>query len=93
VVRARHDVLPTVQAVARGETPERPAREDVAYRIERRGSEVRTERIDLRDAALLEALSAGATFAEACRDSGAARSAAALLVRASALGLLTGVQL
>jgi hypothetical protein len=48
------------------------------------------------DAALLEALAAGESFADACAASGAAESAqiaAALLVRASSLGLLAALQL
>ena len=92
VVRTAHDVLPVV----RGESAERPRREQVCYRIERRANGVHTERLNAPDAALLAALAAGERFADACAACGEAESAqiaAALLVRASALGLLAALQL
>ena len=60
VVRATHDVAPVVEAVAAGEDPARPAAEDVAYLVTRAGAGVRTERLAPREAAVLEALLAGA---------------------------------
>ena len=102
LVRASHDVLPAVEAVARGEPPPRPERVDVAYLVQRINGAVVTERIPALDAALFESLAAGDTFAAACGVararlgadlSDAARSAATLLVRASARGLLAGVSL
>ncbi|HKC50537.1 MAG TPA: DNA-binding domain-containing protein, partial [Myxococcota bacterium] len=102
LVRASHDVLPAVEAVARGTPPPRPERRQVAYLVQRSNGSVRSDRIPALDAALFESLFAGDTFAEACDAArerlgadlaDAARSAAALLVRASARGLLAGVSL
>lgn len=92
LVPARHDVLPAVEAVARGEPPERPNRQPVVYAVHRVGGRVRTERLAPRDAAVLEALVRGATFAEACAtlDSGdevhAVEAAARVLVGACERG-------
>jgi uncharacterized protein (UPF0276 family) len=67
IVRATHDVLPAVEAAARGEDPPLPAPGPVAYLVHRAGEGVRTERIALDDATVLEALAARMPFAEACR--------------------------
>ena len=92
LVRTAHDVLPVV----RGESAARPRREEVCYRVERRMSGVHAERLNALDAALLEALAAGESFADACASRGepeCAQTAAALLLRASSLGLLAALQL
>jgi uncharacterized protein (UPF0276 family) len=67
IVRATHDVLPAVESAARGEDPPRPAPGEVAYLVFRAGAGVRTERITLEDARVLEGLATGAAFADACR--------------------------
>ena len=67
IVRATHDVLPALEAVARGEDPARPMSGAVAYLVQRGAIGVRTERIDPHEAALLESLHAGDPFAAACR--------------------------
>ncbi len=102
LVRASHDVLPAVEAVARGESPPRPERREVAYLVQRANGSVVSERISALDAALFESLRADQTFAEACNaaheslgtdPAEAAQSAAKLLVGASARGLLASVAL
>jgi hypothetical protein len=90
MVRATHDVAPVVEAVAEGKDPERPAAGEVVYLVYRAGQGVRTERLDAHEAALLEALMAGASFGEAC--AGGEREAEAgarLLVLAATHHLLT----
>jgi uncharacterized protein (UPF0276 family) len=98
IVCAEHDVLAVVQAVARGESPARPAPGHVVYLVYRTAGGVRTERIAPAEARALEALRAGAAFAEACaalaEGGGLAESAergARLLVDACARGLVRGV--
>jgi hypothetical protein len=86
VVFASHDVLPAVEAVARGEAPDRPAPGDVAYLVYRAGDKVRTERIAPGEARALEALLAGVAFSEAC--AGDPELGARALVAAAARGLV-----
>jgi hypothetical protein len=93
VLRTRHDVLPAVQAVARGERPPRPARASTAYLVSRRDGGVVVERIDPAGACALEALAAGECFEGACAWAGgeaAAPAAAAALAIACARGLVRG---
>jgi len=93
VLRVTHDVAPVVEAVAEGKDPERPEAGDVAYLIYRAGAGVRTERIAPREAALLEALLAGASFGAACgEDESNAHDGARLLVQTAANGLLARVE-
>lgn len=66
LVRATHDVLPAVEAAARGEDPARPEPRDVAYLVHRAGVGVRTEPLADGDARVLEALASGNEFAAAC---------------------------
>jgi hypothetical protein len=66
LVRCKHDVLPAVEAVARGERPERPAAAPVTYLVYRADGVVHTERLATTDAAVLEALAAGHSFGVAC---------------------------
>ena len=94
LVRATHDVAPVIEAVAEGRDPERPAPGEVAYRVARAGIGVRTERLTSQEAALLEALLAGASFAAACGDDESnAAAGARLLVQAAQHGLLARVEL
>jgi hypothetical protein len=102
VLRASHDVLPAVEAVARAEPPPRSERREVAYLVQRASGGVVTESITALDAALFESLLAGKTFAETCDAahaalgvelSEAAQAAARLLVAASARGLLASAAL
>jgi hypothetical protein len=89
VLRCTHDVAPVVEAVAAGKDPVRPAAEPVAYLVARAAEGVRTERIAPAEAALLEALLAGASFRAACGDDARlAESAVRRLVTAAAAGLL-----
>ena len=91
VLRATHDVAPVVEAVAAGKDPARPVVGDVAYLVSRAGDGVRTERLPPHEAALLEALLAGATFHAACSgDARAAEAGARRLVAAATAGLLVG---
>ena len=90
IVAATHDVLPVVAAVERGEDPERPVAWRGAYLVCRAKGALRTEPIDIDEAAVLAALVAGRCFAEACDivPSGddaerAARGVRALLVAAA----------
>jgi hypothetical protein len=92
VLRASHDVAPVVAAVAAGEVAARPAAEPLAYLVWRAGGGVRTERLALREAGVLEALLAGATLPEACGDDeAAAADAARRLVEAASAGLLVRI--
>jgi len=102
LVRASHDVLPAIEAVARAAPPPRPERRDCLYLVRRASGTVVTEPLAALDATLLESLLAGQTFAEACdaahRRLGAdlpdaAQSTAKLLVGTSARGLLASVSL
>jgi uncharacterized protein (UPF0276 family) len=101
VLRASHDVAPVIEAVARGESPARPASRAVAYLVRRAGDGVRTERLAAHEASFLEALLAGVPFGSACeRAAGSgteparvAEDAARRLVEAAAAGLLARVDL
>jgi uncharacterized protein (UPF0276 family) len=86
VVFATHDVLPCVEAVARGAEPARPAAGAVAYWVQRLEDRVRTEPIALDVARVLASLAAGAPFGEASR--GDAELGARSLVLAAARGLV-----
>ena len=97
VVRASHDVLPVVEAVARGETPARPKAEVTSYLVSRSADQLHTQRISAREASLFAALVAGRCFAEACEAAQAlddadlaeiALDAVRLLVSASERGLI-----
>ncbi|MEX2205031.1 MAG: DUF692 family multinuclear iron-containing protein [Myxococcota bacterium] len=77
VVRASHDVLPVVEAVAKSETPARPKASPTSYRVFRSDGRLRSERISEREADLAERLLAGASFGEAC-EAAHARSTADL---------------
>jgi uncharacterized protein (UPF0276 family) len=91
VLRATHDVAPVIEAVAAAKEPARPVAGDVAYLVSRADGGVRTERLAPHEAALLEALLAGATFRAACGDDPrTAEDAARLLVSAAHAGLLAG---
>jgi len=78
IVRAAFDVQPAIEAVARGEDPPPPARGETAYLVSRGALGVRTERLDAVDAAVLEALAAGHSFAAACHAADPARGVRAL---------------
>jgi hypothetical protein len=100
VVRAAHDVWPVVEAVDRGEAPQRPARLDGAYLVHRSGGRVRAERLTSRQADVLDALAAGRAFGEACRSAGVdtedgqeVMECARALVTACSLGLVLDVRL
>jgi uncharacterized protein (UPF0276 family) len=99
IVRARHDVLPVIEAVARGENPQRPAAMDGAYLVHRSGDGVRAERLSERQADVLDALVAGRPFGEACRSAGVDTEAgemvmecARALITACSLGLVLEVK-
>ncbi len=66
VVRASHDVLPVVEAVAKSETPARPKAAPTAYLVFRGDGHLHTERVSEREANLLERMVGGAGFAGAC---------------------------
>jgi hypothetical protein len=100
VVRAAHDVLPVVEAVGRGDRPERPAALEGAYLVHRSGGNVRAERLSARQADVLEALAAGRGFGEACRaagvdpdDGATVMECARALVTACSLGLVLEVRI
>jgi hypothetical protein len=91
LVRATHDVLPTVEAVARGETPARPKASPSSYLVLRSGNRLRTEPIPERDADLLGELLAGRDFAEVCTGDDAedrTLETVRVVVRASERGLI-----
>lgn len=97
VVRATHDVLPVVEAVARGETPARPKAGVASYLVCRSGDRLQTLPLREREAEILDSLLAGRSFAEACDRAQAldgadlaevALDAAGVLVRACERGLL-----
>ena len=88
----RSEAGPFGVAPVTGETISGPA----TYRVERRANGVHTERLNALDAALLDALAAGESFADACAacgESECAQAAASLRVRASSQGLLAAIQL
>jgi len=92
LLRTSHDVAPVVESACEGRDPERPKPGDVAYLVYRAGVGVRTERIATHEAALLEALFAGASFGAACgAEERAATDGARLLVLAAMHGLLERV--
>jgi hypothetical protein len=103
VVHATHDVLPVVEAVARGETPERPAPGPAGYLVHRTGDgDVRCERLAPHEARLLEALLAGRSFGDAIAEAGRtapldlarlAADGARVLAQAAHLGLLTRIEI
>ena len=66
VVRASHDVLTVVEAVASAATPARPKASSTSYLVFRSDGRLRSERITEREADLGEALLAGASFGAAC---------------------------
>lgn len=97
LVRATHDVAPVIEAVEKGERPERPTPGDVPYLVARSGGGVRTERLEEHHALLIEALSRGLSFEEAAAKVAVstglpleelAQAAAERLVAAAAAGLL-----
>jgi uncharacterized protein (UPF0276 family) len=97
IVRATADVLPVIEAVERGDSPTRPVPGPVGYLVYRAGSALRTDRIDPREAVVLEALAAGRPFGDACGAAGdtdadeptLAAAGARALVTAARLGLVT----
>jgi hypothetical protein len=99
LLRAGHDVLPAIEAVARGEEPPRPEAREVAYLVYRGDLGVRTEAIDPGEARVLEGLRAGRPFAEACRaaaragegDAELAERGVRALVAACERGLVLGL--
>jgi hypothetical protein len=66
VVRASHDVLPVVDAVAKSETPARPKASPTSYLVFRSEGQLHTEQIGALEAELAERLLAGARFGNAC---------------------------
>ena len=100
IVRASHDVLPVVDAVERGEHPDRPARLDVAYLVCRASGLLHTERLSGREACILDALVGGRPFGTACIDAAGCDSDAApvavegarVLVTAARRGLVVRVE-
>jgi hypothetical protein len=102
VVRADHDVLPVVEAVTHGESPERPEPRQVAYLVHRAGDLVHTLRLTPREADLLERLVAGRSLSDACAeawgpgadaDTAQVETAARLLLTAAARDLIVGFEL
>jgi hypothetical protein len=94
VVRTGHDVAPVIEAVARGEDPERPTPGRAHTLVMRASEGVRSERLAPREAEALEALLAGASFLGACGgDEAVARGVARRLVEAAAAGLVSGLEL
>jgi hypothetical protein len=98
VVQATHDVLPVVEAVARGEVPVRPDRTPTGYLVWRSGDGVCTERLGAMQADLLAAMRAGRSVGAACdsvrgrsdagEEAALVEAAVRLLVTACARGLL-----
>ena len=66
IVRTTHDVLPVVEAVARGEVPARPKQAHTAYLVFRSACQLHTQPISEREARLYTLLVGGASFAETC---------------------------
>jgi hypothetical protein len=94
IVRGAFDVLPVVEAVARGEMPARPAVGAVTYLVCRPDGAVHMERLQPDETAVLEALVAGCGFADACggRDADAARAGARVVFDAFARGMVVGIE-
>ncbi|MGH9887445.1 MAG: hypothetical protein ACREBE_18085, partial [bacterium] len=91
IVRATHDVLPVAEAVARGETPDRPKTALSSYLVFRSANELRTERITELDAELLTAFVTGSPFARVCERQDAemrALESVRVLVGATERGLI-----
>ena len=82
IVAATHDVLPVVTAALRGEDPARPVAWRGAYFVHRAKRALHTEALDLDEAAVLAALVAGRSFAEACAGAGDEEERVACGVRA-----------
>lgn len=93
IVRTEHDVLPVVEAVARDEDPARPRAQSSIYLVSRPDGAVRVETLAPDEATVLEALAAGARFADACggRDDAAARRGARVVVDACARGMMVAI--
>jgi hypothetical protein len=100
LVRCAHDVLPAVEATARGEAPASPTPGRVAYLVYRvaSGGGVRTERLDWDEADALDLLRRGAPFADACAavtgadEAHRIERAMRLLVRLCASGLIQALR-
>jgi hypothetical protein len=95
IVHAAHDVLPVIEAVARGEAPDRPAPGRLAYLVCRAGGVLLTERLRPAAAIAMEALLAGRPFGEACAEAESADvavDAVRVLVTACARGLVLRVR-
>ena len=97
IVRASHDVLPVVEAVASQTTPARPKPGLTSYLVFRSDGRLHTERVSEREADFAEQLLGGASFGQACDElhtrGGAdlaelAVEAARLLVDAGRRGLI-----
>jgi len=87
VLSGAFDILPAVEAVARGVVPPAPAAASVAYLLCRPGADMLRLRLDPAEAEVSSRLLAGAALGEAC----AARdleAGAAALARLATLGLL-----
>ncbi len=101
ILHAGHDLLPAVEAEARGEAPPRPERVAVSHLVCRGSAGLRCERLEPAQAAVLEALVAGRSFGDACaaaRWPGAdeaelAALSAGVLLRAVSLGLVCELRL
>jgi uncharacterized protein (UPF0276 family) len=100
LVRATHDVLAVIEAVARGESPERPAAMAGAYLVCRSEDRLCTQRIGFDEAAVLAGLMNGLSFGEACAcmqpgadEARLAECGARALFIACSLGLVSNVHL
>jgi uncharacterized protein (UPF0276 family) len=93
IVRVAFEVLPVLEAVARGETPARPAAGAMTYLVCRPDGAVRVERLEPDETAVIEALVAGRAFADACggRDADAARAGARVVFDTCARGMVVGI--
>src|SRR6185369_11957658 len=99
IVRTTHDVLPAVEAVARGETPARPGGAATTYVVCRPSGRLRVDPIGDEELAALDALARGVSFAEACAaaapgasDETRARLGARVLVDACARGIVARIE-
>jgi uncharacterized protein (UPF0276 family) len=102
IVHTTHDVLPVLEAVARGEDPARPLAAPCAYLVSRGGGTLQTARLSEVEACVLEALLAGRSFGSACalaeRSTGVGEgelvtAAARILLTACSRGLVVRVRL
>ncbi|HSP97874.1 MAG TPA: DUF692 family protein [Candidatus Dormibacteraeota bacterium] len=90
LVHCGHDVLPVIEAVAAGRTPERPAVGERDYLICRPVVDIRRERLSATEVAVTRRLLDGATIEQAC--SGAELEVGATAVaRLASLGVLRGL--